>query len=119
MDRLLAGGLLGRGHSGRIVDSAAAGFEGPGQGFRLEIGAPSCGVCGCWIGGVKIGKQWGGVGRGGGWEGADSERFRSLMWSFSFCFFQSSRWRIEVAKAVIKGGEFVLFAQGGSIHFGF
>lgn len=43
MGRLLAGGLLGREHSGRIVDFAA-GFEGPGQGFRLEIGAPSCGV---------------------------------------------------------------------------
>lgn len=30
---------------------------------------------------------------------------------FSFCFFGSSRWRIEVAKAVIKGGEFVLFVR--------
>jgi hypothetical protein len=33
------------------------------------------------------------------------------MWRFSFCFFGSSRWRIEVAKAVIKGGEFVLFVR--------
>jgi hypothetical protein len=115
--RLLAGGLLGQGHSGRIV-GFAAGFEGPGQGFRLEIGAPWCGGCGCWIGGEKIGKRWGGVG-GGGREDAVAERFRTLMWRFSFCFFRSSRWRIEVAKAVIKGGEFVLFACSRSIHFVF
>lgn len=73
---------------------------------------------GCWIGGEKIGKRWGGVG-GGGREDDVVERFKTLMWRFSFCFFRSSRWRIEVAKAVIKGGEFVLFAWGRSIYIWF
>lgn len=73
---------------------------------------------GCWIGGEKIGKRWGGVG-GGGREDDVVERFKTLTWRFSFCFFRSSRWRIEVAKAVIKGGEFVLFAWGRSIYIWF